>query len=87
MYPMNPIIKKPVPTAWLILMNSRLSAGWNVHQYSSSIFFLSEAEKPTLLASVDELHAIFQKLPRHIEQFLHLVWHGEELDVGVAVSK
>jgi hypothetical protein len=26
MYPMKPMIRKPVPTAWLILMNSRLSA-------------------------------------------------------------
>lgn len=24
--PMTPMIKKPTPTAWLILMNSRLSA-------------------------------------------------------------
>jgi len=34
---------------------------------------LNEFTLVGLLASVDELHAIFQKLPRHIEQFLHLV--------------
>ena len=73
MYPMKPIIKKPVPTAWLILMNSRLSAGKMCISTIAYGQHSSKTGKLTLLTSVDELHTIFQELPRHIEQFLHLV--------------
>jgi hypothetical protein len=37
-------------------------------------------QKLTLLTSVEELHAIFQKSPRLVEDFLDLVCHGGGLD-------
>jgi hypothetical protein len=77
---MNPMIRKPVPTAWLILMNSRLSATRRVSSRSQlrpsidEIIYVRNVEH-TLLAALDKLHAILEELLRDVKQFLDLIGH------------
>jgi len=80
--PTAPMTRKPTPTAWQILMNSFRSAVVKFMLALWAIDSIGSRERLTLLAPMDELHAIFQELPRHVEDFLQLVCHGEELGVG-----
>ena len=75
------VLRKPTPTAWEILTNSRRSAA--VQGTRGMISSLAPlAGRPvrwmgrlTLLGLVDELDAVLEELARHIEDFLHLVGH------------
>lgn len=70
-----------MPTAWLILMNSRLSAVLRISQMLSRKSHGGErsrgSRRLTLLAAVDELHTLAEELARHVEKFLDLVGHGD----------
>lgn len=67
------MMMKPMPTAWLILMNSRLSATLELDatRRRSSI-----KDKPTLGAPAHEQHAIPKEVARDIGEFLNGVGHS-----------
>lgn len=67
--------RKPMPTAWLILMNSRLSA------VSREILLVTRSKcswRPgrTLGAAADELGSVAHKVLRDIGEFLESLRHG-----------
>lgn len=75
-------MRKPTPTAWQIFKNSFRSAAVKFISALELIYITGSRARLTLLAPVDELHAILQELARHVEDFLQLVCHGKEFGVG-----
>lgn len=68
--PTAPMIRKPTPTAWQIFKNSFRSAAVRFASALELLYSIGARKRLTLLAPVDELHAIFQELSGHVEDFL-----------------
>lgn len=69
--------RKPMPTAWLILMNSRLSAALNV---SIPEIRVMNADQHTLGATANKLSAFPDKVLGNIGKFLESLGHFYELE-------
>lgn len=67
--------RKPIPTAWLILMNSRLSATLSV---SKSELRVMGVDRRTLGAATNELRAIPDKVLGDIGKLLQSFRHFDD---------
>lgn len=93
-YPMAPMIRKPNPTAWLILRNSRLSAIIET-SCQSRLYHLAvlndlaqlRRTEHTLCASVHEEHAILDEVLGDISELLEGVRHGDWSKLALKLVK
>lgn len=71
------MIRKPIPTAWLILMNSRWSATYIYQLACESPLESQTTAEHTLSASLDEQRTVADKVLGDIGDLLESVGHGD----------
>jgi hypothetical protein len=89
MNPTAPMTPKPMPTAWQSFRNSFLSAIAEKKKKTMRVSIIfkpykaprqkKEGIKRTLLAAVNELHAILEELAGDLEDLLNLVGHCDRM--------
>lgn len=67
--------KNPMPTAWLILMNSRLSAVMEVSTSELREMNVMSVDQHTLSAAANKLCALSDKVLRDISKLLESLRH------------
>lgn len=76
------MIRKPIPTAWLILMNSRWSAISRIQVSSRDPVLCRAMVQRTLGASLDEQRTIADEVLGDVGDLLEVVGHCDGTDLG-----